>query len=167
MQLFRPTPAMKDAFLDYQSDWETHGEPVAPGAARLGGRTYETWLADTWALETKPRGSYVTGHTYFAFDGDGVLVGVIALRHTLNDYLLKAGGHIGYGVRPSARRRGHASAMLAAVLPLAAALGLTRVLITCDKQNIGSARAILRNGGILENEAEDSGRILQRYWVAL
>ena len=167
MQLYRPAPEMKEAFLDYIGDWEAHGETVAPGAARMEDRTYETWLSDTLRLETQPRGSYVPAHTYFGFDPDGRLVGVISVRHTLNEFLLRAGGHIGYGVRPSARRQGYATAMLRAVLPKARELGLSRVMVSCNKDNLASARTIQNNGGVLENEVLEEGRIVQRYWIML
>jgi len=133
----------------------------------LGDRTYETWLEDTWRLETQPNGSCVPAHTFFALDSGGEMIGVISVRHTLNEYLLWFGGHIGYGVRPSARRHGHATAMLAAALPVARGLGLSRVMVSCNKENIGSARTIQNNGGVLENEVVEDGQIVQRYWISL
>lgn len=167
MELQRPALWMKDAFLDFTRDWEASGETVAPMAARLKGRTYEEWLEDTWAMETTVPAEFVTGSTFLGFSQDGRLAGVIALRHRLNDLLLRSGGHIGYGVRPSMRRQGYACAMLKAVLPYAAGLGLTRVMISCDQTNTASARTIERCGGVLENEVFEDGRMIRRYWIAL
>jgi predicted acetyltransferase len=93
-------------------------------------------------------------------DDDG-WVGRLAIRHRLTDFLLQQGGHIGYDVRRSKRRRGHATAMLRAALPLAAALGLDRVLVTCDDDNVGSRRVIEAGGGVFDDQR---GRKL-RYWV--
>ena len=105
--------------------------------------------------------------TYWWVVEDDEVLGAIALRHELNDVLLQAGGHIGYGVRPSARRRGLASYALGAVLPYAAGLGLPRVLVTCNVDNEGSRRAIEHNGGELEDIRDtDIGR-LRRYWITL
>jgi predicted acetyltransferase len=96
-----------------------------------------------------------------------VYLGAISLRHTLNDFLLHAGGHIGYGVRPTARGRGLASRALRAVLPEARSLGLARVLVTCQDNNLGSARTIENNGGVLEDVRDtDLGRT-RRYWITL
>lgn len=167
MELQRPALWMKDAVLEFTRDWEASGETIVPMAARLNGRTYEEWLENTLAMETKAPANFVTASTYFGFAQDGRLAGAIQLRHRLNDLLLQSGGHIGYGVRPSMRRRGYASAMLRAALPHAAALGLTRVMVSCDQTNVASARTIERCGGVLENEVLEEGRRIRRYWITL
>ena len=92
---------------------------------------------------------------------------MIDIRHRLNEYLLQFGGNIGYSVRPSQRRKGYATEMLALALEECRKLGLDRALVTCDKTNIGSAKTIQKNGGILENEVLEGDRITQRYWIAL
>jgi len=94
-------------------------------------------------------------------DGDEYL-GRLSIRHELTDALLELGGHIGYVVRPSARRQGHASAMLAAALPIARDLGIDPALLTCDADNTGSRRAIESNGGVLEDRRGDK----LRFWVS-
>ena len=84
------------------------------------------------------------------------------------DHLLKFGGHIGDGVRPSERRKGIATRMIALGLEECKKLGITRVLMTCKKENTGSAKSIMNNGGILENEIEkEDGTVMQRYWITL
>lgn len=95
-------------------------------------------------------------------DGDTYL-GVVRIGLQLNDELLEYGGHIGYDVRPSARGRGHATALLAAALEEAASLGLTEVLLTCALENTASRRVIERNGGRL---VDVSARGRLRYWCA-
>ena len=97
---------------------------------------------------------------FWIADGDE-LVGFLALRHTLNAWLLDQGGHIGYSVRPSRRREGHASRALALALPHAARLALTRVLLTCDEDNHGSRRTIEGSGGVYEDTREGK----RRYWI--
>lgn len=100
--------------------------------------------------------------TLWWVDGDD-FIGRLGIRHSLTPALRKVGGHIGYDVRPSRRREGHASRMLAAARPIAAGLGLYRVLLTCDEDNIASRKVIEKNGGVLET-AEDGKR---RYWIDL
>jgi predicted acetyltransferase len=97
------------------------------------------------------------------------IVGRLAIRHELNDFLLRVGGHIGYGVIPEHRRKGYATEMLRQSLPIAKQLGIDRALVTCDDTNIGSIKTIERCGGILEDKI-DQGQGLpakRRYWIDL
>ncbi len=106
---------------------------------------------------------------FFLLDEDrDRLLGAVNIRHYLNDSLLKEGGHIGDGIRPSERRKGYATEMIRLALTECKKLGIEKVLMTCDKDNIGSARSIIKNGGILENEFVNSeGNVEQRYWISL
>lgn len=113
------------------------------------------------ALEETPRpAGFVPATTLWWVSGDEYL-GRLAIRHRLTPRLHGVGGHIGYDVRPSARRQGHATAMLAAALPVAGGLGIGRVLVTCEVGNTGSRKVIEANGGVM---ADQRGGIL-RYWV--
>ena len=103
---------------------------------------------------------YVPSTTLWWVEGDEFL-GRISIRHRLTPHLLEVGGHIGYDIRPSARRRGHATAMLAAALPVAHSIGIDPALITCDTDNVGSRRVIENNAGVFEDER--NGKL--RYWV--
>jgi predicted acetyltransferase len=96
------------------------------------------------------------------------IVGRTSIRHTLNDDLARAGGHIGYVVVPEFRRRGHATTILRMSLQVARELyGIHRVLVTCDDDNVASIRTIEKNGGVLENaiEGPDLARPKRRYWI--
>lgn len=94
-------------------------------------------------------------------------VGAVNIRHYLNESLYKSGGHIGDGIRPSERRKGYATAMIDLALEKCKELGINKVLMTCDKTNIGSAKSIINNGGVLESEFEEDGVVEQRYWITL
>ncbi len=130
---------------------------------------FDAWLANVRAYsapETTPAGK-VPATQYLALDENEHLVGMVNLRHCLNDYLLEFGGHIGYSVRPADRKNGYAIQMLRLALDEAKALGLDRVRIACDRYNIASAKTIQANGGILDGERYDpqDGTLTQRYWI--
>lgn len=141
--------------------------PVIPGRVTLDELIESAArLADTSVAPPEDR---VHNDLYWIVDGREV-VGFLSFRHTLNDWLREAGGHIGYAVRASRRRRGYASAALALALDRAREIGLDRVFITCDDDNIASARTIERAGGVLQDVSDQSERghaLLRRYWVTL
>lgn len=100
---------------------------------------------------------------------DGQILGMIQLRHTLNEYLRNFAGHIGYSVRPSERRKGVATWMLSSVLPYCREIGLKRVMLACEPWNEGSRRTILANGGVYERTVHEPGENidLEQYWISL
>ena len=107
--------------------------------------------------------------TFFLLDEErDRLLGAVNIRHYLSEYLLKHGGHIGDGIRPSERRKGYGTEMIRLALHECRKLGIDRVLMVCDRDNIASAKTIIRNGGVLENEIiGDEGKPEQRYWIQL
>ena len=110
----------------------------------------------------------VPGNTYFFIKAeDSKIIGMITIRHKLNEALLDRGGHIGYSIRPTERKKGYGTLMLKLALEKCRELNLSKVLITCDKINVASAKVIQNNNGILENEVfnEAFSETTQRYWI--
>lgn len=128
---------------------------------------FDSLLVQLRTLRDKPQidEKTVNSSTFWLLQDDTSIVGVVNIRHRLNKYLLEIGGHIGYGIRPSERRKGYATEMLRLSLLKAGELGLTNVLVTCDKDNLGSAKTIKNNGGVLDSEAIVDGVKIQRYWI--
>ena len=115
-----------------------------------------------------PRPGLVEDKTFFCLDTDRkIFVGAVNIRLRLNEALLRNGGHIGDGVRPSERRKGIATKMIGLALEECRKLGIYRVLMVCNRDNIGSAKSIKNNGGVLENEIVVDGETEQRYWITL
>ena len=117
----------------------------------------------------EPKDGKVPDSVFFLLDIErNILLGAVNIRHYLNDYLSQFGGHIGDGIRPSERRKGYATEMIRLALIECKKLEIDKVLMVCDKSNIGSAKSIIKNGGILENEfVDEDGEINQRYWIDL
>ena len=150
---------------DYKNEFILNNETI-PGAANLTVLATNEWVKfveNTKYKKTVTPG-FVTAHTFFSLDNDKI-VGVINARHELNDYLLNFGGHIGYSVRKSQRRKGYGKKMLIYTSEFLFSLGLEKILITCDKKNIASKRTIESCGGILENEIIEETRTTLRYWI--
>jgi ribosomal-protein-serine acetyltransferase len=166
--LLLPAREHKEAALEYKREHMDYNEDWIHGSGGLmKADDYNTWFNNVTNLRYTAPENWVKCTTYFAMV-DGEIIGTIQIRHTLNDALLLNGGHIGYGVRPTERRKGYGVKMLSLALEKCRELGIEKVLVTCDKDNPASAKTILRNGGIFENEIiEDNGNILQRYWISI
>ena len=158
---------MLDEWTEYNNTHETNHSPWA--IFKNDYHDFDNYLNEMIKQETIKEDNYVPATTYFALDLDrNIFVGAINIRHYLNERLLKDGGHIGDGIRPSERRKGYATEMIRQALPICKKLGIDKVLMVCYKDNAGSKKSIINNGGILENEIiDDDGKINQRYWIHL
>lgn len=169
IRIIEPYVNLKNEYLGMISEWKESGEELIPWSLNLENRDFNL-LVEKLNGYSKGIGlpdGFVECSTFWLINENNRILGAIDIRHRLNDYLLFRGGHIGYGIRPSERRRGYASSMLSFALKECKTVGLSKVLITCSKSNSGSARTIIKNGGILESEDSDNGEIFQRYWIDL
>ena len=158
---------LSDMLTEWKADIEKNNTNNSPWAIfRNDFHDFDSYLEN---LEIKEEiNGRVPDSTFFCLDVDrNIFVGAINIRHYLNESLLLTGGHIGDGIRPSERRKGYATAMIRLGLEECKKLGITKVLMTCDKDNIGSAKSIMNNGGVLENEVVEDGVVEQRYWITL
>ena len=166
--LVKLTPGYRRQLNDMMEQWLSAEQDFSPYAIRRNDyRDFDYYLEH---LETEQEeDGRVPDSTYFCLDLDrNICVGAVNIRHYLNENLLFSGGHIGDGIRPSERRKGYATAMIRLALEECRKMGIRRVLMTCDKDNIGSAKSIVKNGGILENEiVNEDGVTEQRYWIDL
>ncbi len=171
IRLVKPTLEYEEKVLEYKKEFIDNGETHIHGSHRLNEvETYNEWLSLCKELvdNKEVTDKSVPGEEYLVIDIDNNnLVGLVNLRHCLNDYLFKYGGHIGYSIKPSERRKGYATLMLSLTLDKCKELNIDKVLITCDKTNIGSSKVIENNGFILEDEIANGDVIYKRFWKKL
>lgn len=167
LKLVKATNVYQSQITEMMDEWYASGEKIIPYAIRrLDYHNFEYYCNNLECKDTN--NGFVPDSTFFCLDEDrNIMVGAVNIRHKLNESLLLNGGHIGDGVRPSERRKGIATKMIELALKECKQLGISKVLMVCDKDNIGSAKSIINNGGILENEVVVDGVVEQRYWITL
>ena len=155
-------------YLDFITEWENNPGKIVPGAINRKKRTFSEMMKKWADEEANVTEGFVPATLYFLKDNKNKLLGAIHFRHRLNDRLKINGGHIGYGVRPSERRKGYATIMLMKLLEIIKKAKLiNNALITCDDDNIGSIKTIENNRGILQDKIEFEGALTRRYWIDL
>lgn len=168
LKLVKLEEKYKKQLFEMMDEWSSSEEKIIPYAIRK--TDYHKFNLYKENIEVKEETeNNVPDSTYFALDIErDIFVGAVNIRHYLNTQLLLNGGHIGDGVRPSERRKGYATKIIGLALEECKKLGIDRVLMVCYKDNIASAKSIINNGGILENEIPaENGKIDQRYWISL
>ena len=168
LRLVRPSEGHKLQYESMMDEWEAFGGRLNPGALRRYSSkrqknvAYEEWLQ--WMEEDRQAGQDL----YFFLKGK-CIIGAISIRFKRTLENVGTDGHSGYGIRPSERRKGYASAMLSMTLPIMKEYGINPVVITCAKENVGSAKTIIKNGGKLMKEEinPDNGELVQIYYIDL
>jgi len=174
MHLVAPSAQHKESFLEALREYQKEDSEIKTDLNFLNipllekdFQSYINMLFNISLGKNLPSG-YVPETTYWLVDGDEY-IGRIGIRHTLNESLLREGGHVGYNIRPSRRQQGFGTKILSLGLPKIKELGIEKALVTCDENNVGSKKIIVANGGIFENSVEMSqGRPRKlRYWIIL
>ncbi len=171
-KLIVPSKEYEQKAFDYIKEFREHNSEINGTGGLDRYDNYDEWLKKLEKdldINNIPEGK-VPASTYFCVRlEDDRIVGMINIRYELNEFLLNEAGHIGYSIRPTERKRGYGTLMLKLGLDKSRELNLDKVLITCDKVNVGSAKVIQNNNGILENEvySEVFSEVIQRYWIDL
>lgn len=164
IKLVKLTSQYKEQLFDIMDEWASSGEKIMPTAIAINDYHDFDYYVNHLCRDREING-IVPETTFFCLDSDrNIFVGAVTVRHYLTERLQNS-GLIGDGIRPSERRKGYGSAMIGLALLEAKKLGINKVLMCCDKRNIASAKSIMNNGGVLENEVETGGIIKQRYWI--
>lgn len=170
LKLVRPSSKYKKSFIAATKEFERE---EGKGASRGSGtenasRNFNVFtdkMRDYEKGRNLPKG-HVPSSYYWLVENSEV-VGEATIRHKLTATLLKKGGHVGYGIKPSKRKMGYGVKILELCLKKARQKGLKKVLITCDDDNVGSWKIIEANGGVLKNKIKYQGKLIRRYWVVI
>ena len=152
--LIRPSYELKEAILEYKQEYFDCGETQINGSSALArANNFDEWLELVLSIEKDKLRNNVHASTFFTVrKTDSKIIGSTQLRHSLTSELEKHGGHIGYGIRPSERRKGYGKQQLLLVLDEAYNMKIPKVIIICDKDNIPSRKTAISCGGILTTE---------------
>ena len=170
VRLVRPGLGYTQAFCEMAEEFQKHGELVYSACLPLIRENFPAYLKQLRRMQGPrglPAGRVPQSEFWLVDSSAGVVLGVIHFRHALTPRLEAVGGHIGYVIRPTERGKGYGKRILALLLLRLKAAGWGRVLLTCDVDNIASARVIEANGGRLEDQRREGeiGRLISRYWI--
>lgn len=173
LMLSRPSKLYAEQVMSYREEMLQNRDSFDGCAGLEEVHSFDEWVDFERRLKSKYKNEYVPSEVFLAIrQKDNFVVGIIDFRHPLSAFLLNYGGNIGYSIRPSERQKGYASEMLRLLLPICREFGVSRVLLTCAKDNMASQRTIIKNGGVLENEVDDTVGLskcgtIQRYWIEI
>jgi len=170
MELIEPSLELESQFFEMVKEFKSEGRDKIDG---IGSIDIENFTDSVQKEKNHSKGiglpdGWVPASTYWLICQNHI-IGTCNLRHELNDCLREFGGHVGYSIRPSERRKGFGMQILKLLLNKAQNLGVVRILVTCYDNNIASIRVIERNGGILADKVNNDNSEIptRRYWIDL
>lgn len=165
LRLIRPTIKYKESYIAAEKEFAREEKKKSSEVEKLN-KNFKKVVARElgYAKGKRLQKNWVPASVYWLVDGKEY-IGVTTIRHRLTPALRKEGGHIGYGIRPSKRKRGYGTKILALALRKVKKMGIKNVLVTCDDDNLGSWKIIEANGGILKNKITIKSREVRRYYI--
>lgn len=170
VSLIKPTVELKEEYISFYEEWLDSKEDMVPWVIKKDPSNFEAmvqFLNDNEQGHNLPEG-WVPDSTLWLINENKRILGVVNIRHRLTEILLNSGGHIGYGIRPSERRKGYATKLLSLALEKSKELGIKKALVLCNEDNTGSFKTNINNGGIPDSDfIEEDGTIIKRFWIEL
>ena len=163
-----PTKEIKYAAEEYKNEHFANDEEELHGGALYGSMEFDEWLTLTTENSSADtvHSDWVVASTFFVVrKHDGKIIGMADIRHYLNDFLSTFGGHIGYGVRPSERRKGYGKKILKMSLEYANKIGIEKAMLACYSDNEASKKIITASGGILDRTFEKGEKTVEVYYI--
>lgn len=171
IHLVKLTVNLKESYFDYYSEWEMAGEKMNPGILRkTNPYSFEELVKTQREIEyaNNITNGIVPETVFFLVNETNRILGAVTIRHSLSERMLQTEGHIGAGIRPSERQKGYGVKILALSLDIMREMGFQKALVTCNADNIASEKAIIKNGGVRDNDyLETHGNTVKRFWITL
>jgi len=164
-----PSEKWHKEYLSFYHEWKNSGEDFVPWIIGKDPSNFPALLQqlNDFHAGRNINTGFVANSTYLLINEDEKVVGAVNIRHSLNETLHNQGGHIGYGIAPSQRKKGYATKILELALQKTQKLGIKDVLVTCNASNIASEKTIIKNGGKQDTDfITEDGTIVKRYWIS-
>ncbi|KMJ59956.1 GCN5 family acetyltransferase [Bacillus sp. LL01] len=169
LTLVKPTTSLETAYLSFYQEWKESKEPMVPWVISKDPSSFEEMVKERLNSEKGiglPEGWIPDSTFWLLREEDQMILGVVNIRHQLTKTLMNAGGHIGYGIRPSERKKGYATKLLALSIEKTRELGVKDILVVCNEINEASRKTIMNNGGQKDKDfIEEDGNVVQRFWI--
>lgn len=167
IELKKPNIDCKERVLAFKKEFIDNKEELRGTAFLEITEDFEEWLEILKANfnEETVRDGYVPASTYMVLTDENEIVGMVDIRHKLNEHLEKFSGNVSYSIAKKFRNQGYATQILKKALSVCEIYGIEDVLVTCDKENLAGIRTIEKNNGKFENEIDRGDKIINRYWI--
>ncbi len=169
VKLVKPTISYSEQIIKYREIFLKNREMIHGSSSLDNYSDLTEWFKKLEIMEnidTVPA-CHVPSNTYLLVTADDTLIGMVSIRHSLNENLKIIGGHIGYSIHPKFRKKGYGTKQLSLALEECKKLNINKVLITCSSTNIGSKKIIKNNNGIYMDSNQFKDEIIERYWIKL
>ncbi len=167
LTLVSPSVKYKNSFHEFYLNYKSSGEDLVPFVIKFYKDNINEYIdiLDGFTKGENVPKEFVPTTTFWLINNSNEVLGVVNIRHYLNEKMLLSGGHIGYGIAPKYRRKGYGTIILKLALQKAKELDIKKCLVVCDKENVASQKIIQNNNGILESEEYVDNGYICRYWI--